>query len=852
MTFTNEEKYLMQEACLQALEKLKKEPIFENNVEEYGGSEILYHFTSLQGLLSILLNNGKHGGYFQYGLPDGEEDKLINSKMAGGNKDPYTHYMSLTRSANVNWGYAKAVNDTSFGKKDKEGKENTHTSTLKKIPLSRIGTVRITFDGKELTKGRVIKAIDYYGAGNDPKSSNGRTVKTRSGKWAGEKNQNLRYSQVKQQEDRLFANSYDFQGVLNYVIRIDILVSDSSAGRNWANKILTAAIDTPVQNKIHVYSDIKYYNRISASRIPNSLAQRGMDEKTWRKEITDEIPRDYKFKPNDIITDSNAKLIAVFCWAILFYEKFAFLVNESKKFDWSLASNFTNEDVLWCLNKFLKKIGFDDKDMVRRIVTDKVLTQFRKIKNSELIDFLTGSKNFKLSSATGVARTVLGPMQEEVMRIFNVRSLKDALHRIGKEFARIYKGYAELVDSQSKLTKKRKEYADRHSAKTATTTTPAKRGRKPRATTATTAPSTGKRGRKANDFVNPIPSLSLKGLGTIFNVKSIADAAAKIKELCKNDPEFAKVWNNAKQKIYRTARQYSGLLNEWVDRIETNGQNNGWCIIVVGGPGSGKSYFINNMLPIKGEVFDIDNYRQRYLDYLKDSGAESYNRLSKRSGFKELTVGAVDFIKKAEIDFLKTHSSNNSNIIFDIVGRKESDILDIIKLVKPFGYNIGICWTVCNRSVAIKRNIDRGASKENGRNIIPDKPFHKRTNGANKLIPSFLQGPSSSDVDAAWIVLTSSNSLAPMTDDEKSKCVLELEKSNGGFKISSEDLEKINGILGPAEKSNNFTPETYLSNAEIKKLQGDRKNFLREQTNIVAISEDDIKQMVYECLSKLF
>jgi hypothetical protein len=90
-----------------------------------------------------------------------------------------------------------------------------------------------------------------------------------------------------------------------------------------------------------------------------------------------------------------------------------------------------------------------------------------------------------------------------------------------------------------------------------------------------------------------------------------------------------------------------------------------------------------------------------------------------------------------------------------------------------------------------------------------------------------------------------------MTDEEKAECVLELEKTGNGFIISDEDIQKINDVLGPKEKSNNFTPETYLSNAEIKKLGSGRNNFLREQAESLQITEEDMREMIKECLMRL-
>lgn len=856
MELSETDKKMLQEACLNVLYEVRNKTMLENNMQEYGGSEILYHFTSLPALLSMLLNDGKNGGYFQYGRPDGGEDQIINKKMAGGNKDPYQYYMSLTRSHDANWGYAKATNDASFGKKDKNGNENSYNTTIDKIPISNIGTVRITFDGRELTKGRVIRAINFYGYGNDPKSG-GRTTKTKSGKWAGKTGTDTRYSQIKQQEDRIFSNDFNFPGILNYVTRIDILVTTNDVGIKWASKILTAANGTPVQDKIHVYDNMKYYNRVSADRLGSSLQKRGISGQTWRKEITDKISRNYVFQPDDIIADGDAKLIAVFIWSMLFFD-LSKMIQESS-FSWRLTSQFTDEQVLRCLRHYLPV----KNESIVKFIEEKVVSQFRKISNKELIDFLFGTKNYKLTSTVGVARTVLGPMKEDILKKFGLSSIKEAIHKIGEIFEKIYKGFDEVIKSKKEKAEKQKAYAQSYKNKQATDSNgeddetqvqipvqPKKRGRKPKIQSVEPQIK-GRKGRKPKDFTTEVPEISIKGIGKIFNVKNLADAEAKVRQKFKNTDEFVSRWPSIRQKVYRVAKKASGMLNEWTDKMDMMGDNNGWCMIIVGGPGSGKSYFISHYLPITGEIFDIDAYRQKYLASIKDTDSDAYKRMSKRGGFKELTLNTVDFLKKAEIDFLKSHSNSDTNVIFDIGGRKEEDILNIIQMTKPFGYKIGICWVVCNRSVAMQRNINRGLDKTSGRLIIPDKSFHQRTNGVNRVVPAFLQGPQSSDVDAAWVILSSSNSLSPMTDEEKAECVLELEKTGNGFIISDEDIQKINDVLGPKEKSNNFTPETYLSNAEIKKLGSGRNNFLREQAESLQITEEDMREMIKECLMRL-
>ncbi len=275
------------------------------------------------------------------------------------------------------------------------------------------------------------------------------------------------------------------------------------------------------------------------------------------------------------------------------------------------------------------------------------------------------------------------------------------------------------------------------------------------------------------------------------------------------------------------------IVGEVINEIRTISFNNGnfpnygQCIILMGAPGSGKSYLLKNKLPISGKVFDIDLFRQNYENLLKQQG-------KKIPSFKDLHRASAEKLQKSEELFLKNQTKNKGNIIFDICGRpgkrgEKSLAEEIVSMVKPLGYTVSIIWVVVNRSVAMRRNVERSISGK--RKLIPDKPFHQRTNQVNNFVPSFLQSNLCSGVDFAYIAFSSSDSLQKMTPEEEANSIYRLQKKDdGGFLIPDELKTKIERTLGPKEDSTGFTPTTYKTNSEVRKIlkqQNTMNNFLR-------------------------
>lgn len=250
----------------------------------------------------------------------------------------------------------------------------------------------------------------------------------------------------------------------------------------------------------------------------------------------------------------------------------------------------------------------------------------------------------------------------------------------------------------------------------------------------------------------------------------------------------------------------------------------GYCLILAGSPGSGKSFLLSNEIPIQGKVFDIDDFREK---------------LTKMKGENVETKDAAILLRKSENAFLKAQGNIKNNIIFDICGRPEqrgkwSLFEEIVQMVKPLGYKIGVIWVAANRSVALKRNVSR-------KRTLPDKSIHQRTNQVNKFVPEFLSSNRANGIDEAWIVFSSGKNL---TDTEIPKTI-SLEKTENGFNLTPEMKEYLSDFLGPKEKSNSWTPVTYLSNSEIKKLNDTPTTFLRDNSVNEGVLNESLSSIIY-------
>lgn len=138
--------------------------------------------------------------------------------------------------------------------------------------------------------------------------------------------------------------------------------------------------------------------------------------------------------------------------------------------------------------------------------------------------------------------------------------------------------------------------------------------------------------------------------------------------------------------------------------------NYGQCIILAGGPGSGKG-FIQNKILCNYKVYDVDELKKMYIklaergkisdeykyDLTKPEDVSKLHMAVKSRGWK----GKIRDAMWAERSKKDSHSSGlHPNILFDMVSGDKSDIEEIVSMALPIGYNVTVIWVLCNKDTA--------------------------------------------------------------------------------------------------------------------------------------------------------
>ena len=141
-----------------------------------------------------------------------------------------------------------------------------------------------------------------------------------------------------------------------------------------------------------------------------------------------------------------------------------------------------------------------------------------------------------------------------------------------------------------------------------------------------------------------------------------------------------------------------------------NTDNYGQCIILAGGPGSGKG-FIQNKILCNYKVYDVDELKKMYIK-LAEKGkiADEYKYdLTNPEDVGKLHNAVKSHKWKGKIrDAMWTvrrqkdsHSSGLlPNILFDMVSGDKGDIEEIVSMALPIGYSITVIWVLCNKDTA--------------------------------------------------------------------------------------------------------------------------------------------------------
>lgn len=187
-------------------------------------------------------------------------------------------------------------------------------------------------------------------------------------------------------------------------------------------------------------------------------------------------------------------------------------------------------------------------------------------------------------------------------------------------------------------------------------------------------------------------------------------------------------------------------LNE--DRVvKFNGEiypNFGWCVIIIGGSGMGKSTTFDKLIPIDARHFDVDEFKKDkyYTIFENDDGTHTIHLTITKNNYNleenginppfslknKQFVGFLHEIQKPLASKVKSNmfdmgrfatTDRLPNIAFDITGNEVSKITSIVDKAYDIGYKIAVVWVLGDIDQAIKQNA--------GRSRIVDMPVVKST-----------------------------------------------------------------------------------------------------------------------------
>lgn len=242
--------------------------------------------------------------------------------------------------------------------------------------------------------------------------------------------------------------------------------------------------------------------------------------------------------------------------------------------------------------------------------------------------------------------------------------------------------------------------------------------------------------------------------------------------------------------IVESANLFEELLEE--DRmVKYNGElapKFGWCVIYVGGPGSGKGSATKFLSRLEGDYYNVDNLKEiermwnikdpktgkPHSDNFKTPKGGRLPKLDREGNPKVDNLGRpITYDKNrnmANSEFVsELHNEMSSlgkkwkgsildnpenkegrdrlpNIIFDITGDKVSKLNEIIDSLKPIGYKIAIIWVLSTAERAFRNNQNRD------RKVDTDTVFLPKHLNVIKAMKEFFASGDISKVDEFWVI----------------------------------------------------------------------------------------------------
>ena len=144
-------------------------------------------------------------------------------------------------------------------------------------------------------------------------------------------------------------------------------------------------------------------------------------------------------------------------------------------------------------------------------------------------------------------------------------------------------------------------------------------------------------------------------------------------------------------------------------------ENYGQCIVLAGGPGSGKG-FIQNKILCNFKVYNVDDMKKQYVklveagkikddykyDWGKPSDVSKLHEIVKERGWKN-TQREIFWNQRKSAKYVQADAHSSGllpNILFDMVSGKIEDVFKVVAPAKAMGYKVTVIWVLCNKEIA--------------------------------------------------------------------------------------------------------------------------------------------------------
>ena len=240
-------------------------------------------------------------------------------------------------------------------------------------------------------------------------------------------------------------------------------------------------------------------------------------------------------------------------------------------------------------------------------------------------------------------------------------------------------------------------------------------------------------------------------------------------------------------------RLYDYILERQAVTFGTHNSNYGNCIILAGGPGSGKGFAKDHRILADFKSVDVDELKKKYIkmaEACKIDDPKKYDLTNPEdTGELHMKVKERGWKKKQRALFWSDRQNqkkeNLPNILWDMVSDNPDDIMEVIQYAKPLGYTVTVVWVCTHIDTARQQNQMRSRR-------VDDKVIIKGHKGAYKTMMELLDNkyPGLNEgIDAFWIIFTAGAGRKLTTEYEKDPVLkIKKDKDGGDFDFKEKQL----------------------------------------------------------------